>query len=87
MMDSKRSKQEETEAFLRQWTIPEEDRARYTTAKWNGEFRWFKSPNVVCLEQYRRRRRQQSEDGDSGQSYCQMLVTDGIRRQRLELAM
>jgi hypothetical protein len=45
------------EAFLREWTIPEEDRAKYTSQPWDGEYRWFRSPNVVCLEQYRRRSR------------------------------
>jgi hypothetical protein len=40
-------------AFLRQFTIPEEDRARYTTMKWSGEFRWFRAANVVCLEKAR----------------------------------
>jgi hypothetical protein len=42
------------EAFLREWTIPEEDRAKYTSQPWSGEFRWFRSPNVVCLEHYRK---------------------------------
>jgi hypothetical protein len=51
--DSRRNG-DEAEAFLRQWTIPEEDRALFTTAKWHGEYRWFRSPNVVCLEKYRR---------------------------------
>jgi hypothetical protein len=40
--------------FLRQLTIPEEDRRLYTSAKWDGEYRWFRSPNVVCLEKARR---------------------------------
>jgi hypothetical protein len=48
--------EEEDEAFLRQLVIPEEDRAKYTTHPWTGEYRWFRSPNVVCLEHYRRRR-------------------------------
>ena len=37
------------DAFLREWTIPEEDRAKYTTQPWAGEYRWFRSPNVLCL--------------------------------------
>jgi hypothetical protein len=45
------------EAFLKAWTIPEEDRAKYTSQPWDGEYRWFRSPNIVCLEQYRRRLR------------------------------
>jgi hypothetical protein len=47
---------QQDEAFLREWTIPEEDRAKYTSQPWAGEYRWFRSPNVVCLEHYRRRK-------------------------------
>ena len=47
---------DEAEAFMRQWTVPEEDRPLFTAAKWAGEFRWFRSPNIVCIEQYRRKR-------------------------------
>jgi hypothetical protein len=39
--------------FLRRFTIPEEDRAKYTSARWNGGYRWFRSPNVLCLEKFR----------------------------------
>ena len=45
---------DEEHAFARQLTIPEEDRAKYTSVKWEGGFRWFRSPNVVCLEKDRR---------------------------------
>jgi hypothetical protein len=41
---------------LREWTFPEEDRALFTTAPWRGEYRWFRSPNVVCIEQRRRKK-------------------------------
>jgi hypothetical protein len=50
------TKELEEEAFLRQWTICEEDRFKFTSQSWSGEFRWFRSPNVVCLEHYRRRK-------------------------------
>jgi len=40
---------------LRAWTFPEEDRAQFTTTPWRGEYRWFRSPNVVCLEQWRKK--------------------------------
>jgi hypothetical protein len=43
--------------FLRQFVVPEEDRAKYTSAKWAGEYRWFRSDNVRCLEKYRQMRR------------------------------
>jgi hypothetical protein len=39
--------------FARQLTLPEEDRPTYTAARWDGGYRWFRSPNVVCLEKYR----------------------------------
>ena len=47
------AEEEEDETFM--WTIvfPEEDRRLFTTAPWKGEYRWFRSPNVVCLEHYR----------------------------------
>jgi hypothetical protein len=41
------------EAFLRQFVFPEEERPLWTTAKWDGSYRWFQSPNVICLERYR----------------------------------
>jgi hypothetical protein len=44
---------DEAHDLLRRLTIPEEDRSQYTSAKWNGEYRWFRSPNVVCLEKIR----------------------------------
>ena len=54
------AKELEEEAFLRQWTICEEDRFKFTSQSWCGEFRWFRSPNVVCLERYRRRKARDS---------------------------
>jgi hypothetical protein len=49
------AKELEDEAFLREWTLSEEDRIRFTSQPWSGEFRWFRSPNIVCLEHYRRK--------------------------------
>jgi hypothetical protein len=41
---------------LQIWTWPEEDRWMFTSVPWDGQtYRWFRSPNVVCLEQYRQR--------------------------------
>jgi hypothetical protein len=45
------------EDLLRQLTFPEEDRHLFTTAPWRGGFRWFRSPNVVPIEQWRRERK------------------------------
>jgi hypothetical protein len=46
-------KKQQDDAFLREWSIPEEDRHKYMSLPWAREFRWFRSPNVICLEQYR----------------------------------
>ena len=40
------------EEFLQKIVWQEED---FTTAGWDGGYRWFRSPNVVCFERYRRR--------------------------------
>jgi hypothetical protein len=39
---------DEDRAFLRQVIIREEDRHRYTSVQWSGEYRWFKADNVIC---------------------------------------
>jgi hypothetical protein len=52
------------DSFLREWTIPEEDRAKYTTQPWVGEYRWFRSANVICLEHYRRTKKKRTDDPD-----------------------
>ena len=44
----------EDEAFLRQFVVPAEDRHLFTTAPWSGGYRWFRSPNVVPIERWRR---------------------------------
>lgn len=43
----------EGEAWLRKWTFSEEERLALTTAQWNGEARWFRSPNIISMERYR----------------------------------
>src|SRR5262249_1022636 len=48
---------EEGDQFWRRITFPEEDRPLHTSKPWDGGYRWFRSPNIVCLEQYRRRRK------------------------------
>jgi hypothetical protein len=40
--------------FARQVLLPEEDRAKLTAIRWDGGYRWFRSPNVVCLEKARK---------------------------------
>ena len=47
---------EDDEAFLQALIRPEEDRQRlHPELPWRGGYRWFRSTNVVCLEQARRR--------------------------------
>jgi hypothetical protein len=53
---------EQEDSLLREWTIPEEERHKYTTQPWAGEYRWFRSPNVICLEQYRRRKQDRARE-------------------------
>jgi hypothetical protein len=38
---------------MRALTPPEEDRHLFTHERWSTGFRWFRAPNVVCLEHYR----------------------------------
>jgi hypothetical protein len=40
------------EIFLRRVVFPEEDRHLFTTAPWRGEYRWFRSPNIVPIEHW-----------------------------------
>jgi hypothetical protein len=42
------------ETFFRRIVFAEEDRHLFTTAPWRGEYRWFRSPNVVPIEHWRR---------------------------------
>jgi hypothetical protein len=51
---------DEGHAFLREFVVPEEDRPLFTSAKWTGEYRWFRSANVVCLEKARLVRQQRA---------------------------
>ena len=49
------AKYEAEHEFARRVSLPVEDRAKYMPqVKWSGEYRWFRSPNVVCLEKCRR---------------------------------
>ena len=52
-------------AFLRQFVVPEEDRHWFTSVKWAGEYRWFRSPNVVCIEKARLVRSRQAQEASA----------------------
>jgi len=47
---------EDANPYLRDLIFPEEDRHLFTTAPWHGGYRWFRSPNVVPIEQWRQDR-------------------------------
>jgi hypothetical protein len=55
-MEHSLKEEEDDEAFLRKIIFPEEDRHLFRATPWNGGYRWFRSPNVVPLEQWRRKR-------------------------------
>jgi hypothetical protein len=47
---------EEEHEFARSILLPEEDRRILSSIPWQGGYRWFRSPNVICLEKARRLR-------------------------------
>jgi hypothetical protein len=53
-MHLERKYTESDEAFMREIAPAEEDRHLFTSAPWNGGYRWYRSSNVVCIEQYAR---------------------------------
>jgi hypothetical protein len=54
-MNTTKLKQLNNEDWLRQWTIPEEDRRKHTSLPWTGGYRWFRSANVIPIEQWRKK--------------------------------
>jgi hypothetical protein len=44
----------EDEKFFRKIVFAEEDRHRFTTAPWRGEYRWYRSANITPIEHWRR---------------------------------
>ena len=57
MAEQTSNREANADDFLRQWAIPEEDRARYIAQPWAGEYRWFRSENVILLERVREQHR------------------------------
>jgi hypothetical protein len=45
---------DEEHAFYRSLIWAEEDRTKFTTAPWGGCHRWYRNPDIHCLEHYRR---------------------------------
>jgi hypothetical protein len=47
--------EEDDDRLLQRLILCEEDRRRlFPTTTWAGGYRWFKSPNIIDLEVYRR---------------------------------
>ena len=61
MSQNVEEEEEEEEAFLRKLVLPQED-CRRLGVSWTGGYRWFRSPNVVCLEHYCRRKSLSAND-------------------------
>jgi len=61
--------EEEGDQFWQQLTVPEEDRHLHTSALWDGGYRWFRSPNIICLEKYRGRRPQPIQDAGTSEGH------------------
>lgn len=57
---------DEDQAFLRRFTVPEEDRRLYTSTPRSGGYRWFRSPNIIPIERERRRRLKQASTNSDG---------------------
>jgi hypothetical protein len=54
MVIQQRRTEIEEEAFLQTLILCEEERRRwYPATMWTGDYRWFRSENVVALERYR----------------------------------
>jgi len=57
MTSEKLTDEEREDAFWRRLTLPEEDRIANGNPYRGGVGRWFRSPNIVPIERYRRRKR------------------------------
>ena len=47
---------EDRDTFWRKLVLPQEERMRLGI-HWHGGYRWFRSPNVIPIEQWRRKKR------------------------------
>jgi hypothetical protein len=47
------------ETFWRKLILPEEEKLRLDPGhRWQGGFRWFRSPNIIPIERWRRKQAQ-----------------------------
>ena len=65
MLASTCDDEEDDDDLLLRRLIPcEEDRRRlFPTTTWTGGYRWFRSPNVVAIEQYRHQLKNHPDHG------------------------
>ena len=52
--------EDEDDSFLQSLVLPEEDRMRLAPTPWRGGYRWFRSPNIIPIERYRKQIRKVS---------------------------
>jgi hypothetical protein len=55
-MDTRPAELDPNEALMRELVFPEEELRLLTSVTWRGEFRWFRSPNVVPIERAKQKR-------------------------------
>jgi hypothetical protein len=51
--------------FMRKIHFAEEDRRHFTRLPYTGGYRWFRSPNIVPIEQARATRKTEPSDPDA----------------------
>jgi hypothetical protein len=54
-MSATQRRAEDEDAFWRRLVLPEEDHLRMGKP-WTGGYRWFRSPNIIPIEQWRKKR-------------------------------
>jgi hypothetical protein len=54
LKDRDDAEDEDDDVFMRRITYCEEERRLHTSAPWSGGYRWFRSPNVIPIERWRR---------------------------------
>jgi hypothetical protein len=56
VMSTTQCRTEDEDVFWRKLVLPQEERMRLGIP-WHGGYRWFRSPNVIPIEQWRRKKR------------------------------
>jgi hypothetical protein len=54
-MNATQRQAEDEDTFWRKLVLPQEERMRLGIP-WRGGYRWFRSPNIIPIEQWRRKK-------------------------------